>query len=100
MWITLGTSLEIRGRTGKNEQIFCGKPAFLAYSRGIPYNGTTKTTAGGRNSSRTGLWEGESTMSGKLRIAITADTYPYASEVTNLVDAPFAPRGLVEVQKI
>ena len=36
-------------------------------------------------------------MSGKLRIAITADTYPYASEVTNLVDAPFAPRGLVEV---
>lgn len=36
-------------------------------------------------------------MSGKLRIAITADTYPYASEVTNLVEAPFAPRGLVEV---
>lgn len=33
----------------------------------------------------------------KLRIAITADTYPYASEVTNLVKAPFAPRGLVEV---
>lgn len=36
-------------------------------------------------------------MSGKLHIAITADTYPYASEVTNLVEAPFAPRGLVEV---
>lgn len=33
----------------------------------------------------------------KLRIAITADTYPYASEVTNLVKAPFAPRDLVEV---
>ena len=32
----------------------------------------------------------------KLRIAITADTYPYASEVTNLVKAPFAPRDLVE----
>lgn len=33
----------------------------------------------------------------KCRIAITADTYPFASDVTNLVDAPFAPRGLVEV---
>lgn len=33
----------------------------------------------------------------KLRIAITADTYPHASDVTNLVKAPFAPRGLVEV---
>ena len=33
----------------------------------------------------------------KLRIAITADTYSHASEVTNLVKAPFAPRGLVEV---
>lgn len=50
-----------------------------------------------QGSSRTGLWEGENMMSGKLRIAITADTYPYASEVTNLVEAPFAPRGLVEV---
>jgi putative glutamine amidotransferase len=33
----------------------------------------------------------------KLRIAITADTYSHATEVTNLVKAPFAPRGLVEV---
>ena len=33
----------------------------------------------------------------KLRIAITADTYPYASDVTNLVRAPFTARGLVDV---
>ena len=33
----------------------------------------------------------------KLRIAITADTYPYASEVTNLVRAPFTARGLVDI---
>lgn len=32
-----------------------------------------------------------------LRIAVTADTYPYASDVTNLVRAPFAPRGLIDV---
>lgn len=32
-----------------------------------------------------------------LRIAVTADTYPYASDVTNLVQAPFAPRGLIDV---
>ena len=33
----------------------------------------------------------------KLRIAITADTYPYASDVTNLVRAPFTARGLVDI---
>ena len=33
----------------------------------------------------------------KLRIAITADTYPFASDITNLVRAPFTPRGLVDV---
>lgn len=33
----------------------------------------------------------------KLRIAITADTYPFASDVTNLVRAPFTARGLVDV---
>lgn len=33
----------------------------------------------------------------KLRIAITADTYPFASEITNLVRAPFTARGLVDV---
>lgn len=33
----------------------------------------------------------------KLRIAITADTYPYAGDVTNLVRAPFTARGLVDV---
>lgn len=32
----------------------------------------------------------------KLRIAITADTYPFASDITNLVRAPFTARGLVE----
>lgn len=32
-----------------------------------------------------------------LHIAVTADTYPYASDVTNLVRAPFAPRGLTDV---
>ena len=36
--------------------------------------------------------KGENNMS-KLRIAITADTYPYASDVTNLVRAPFTARG-------
>ena len=30
----------------------------------------------------------------KLRIAITADTYPYASDVTNLVRAPFTHADL------
>lgn len=40
--------------------------------------------------------KGENNMS-KLRIAITADTYPYASDVTNLVRAPFTARGLVDV---
>lgn len=33
----------------------------------------------------------------KLRIAITADTYPFASDITNLVRAPFTARGLVDV---
>ena len=33
----------------------------------------------------------------KLRIAITADTYPYASDVTNLVRAPFTARVLVDI---
>ena len=33
----------------------------------------------------------------KLRIAITADTYPFASEITNIVRAPFTARGLVDV---
>ena len=33
----------------------------------------------------------------KLCIAITADTYPYASDVTNLVRAPFTARGLVDI---
>ena len=33
----------------------------------------------------------------KLHIAITADTYPYASDVTNLVRAPFTARGLVDI---
>lgn len=32
-----------------------------------------------------------------LKIAITADTYPFASDITNLVDAPFTARGLVDV---
>ena len=33
----------------------------------------------------------------KLRIAITADTYPFASDITNLVRAPFTARGLVDI---
>lgn len=33
----------------------------------------------------------------KLRIAITADTMPELSHITNLIQAPFAPRQLVEV---
>ena len=33
----------------------------------------------------------------KMRIAITADTMPELSHITNLIQAPFAPRQLVEV---
>lgn len=60
----------------------------LASPSAISYNGTNCSAGetGGRRKLMT-----------KCRIAITADTYPYASEVTNLVEAPFAPRGLVEV---
>ena len=36
-------------------------------------------------------------MMKKMRIAITADTMPEISHVTNLKLAPFAPRQLVEV---
>lgn len=33
----------------------------------------------------------------KLRIAVTADTMPEISHVTNIIRAPFSPRQLVEV---
>lgn len=33
----------------------------------------------------------------KLRIAVTADTMPEISHITNVIQAPFAPRQLVEV---
>ena len=33
----------------------------------------------------------------KFKIAITADTYRFSSEIINLVQAPFAARGLIEV---
>lgn len=32
----------------------------------------------------------------KVKVAITADTYPYPTDVTNLVNAPFSPRELAE----
>lgn len=60
----------------------------LASPFAISYNGTNCSA---------GETGGRRKLMSKCRIAITADTYPYASEVTNLVEAPFAPRGLVEV---